>query len=68
MTVASKVKQTLYSLKGAQSTLRVYSLQCQNKSEKDVYKEALNINNEVIEALQKRIKVIEFQEPQYKDK
>lgn len=66
MTIDSKVKQTLASLKGAQSTLRIYSLQAQNKNEKSTYKEALEVTNKIINDLEERIKTLEFEEPQYK--
>lgn len=66
MSVGAKVKQTLASLKGTQSTLRLYSIQSQNKKTKEIYKEALNITNEIINDLEERIKVLEFEEPQYK--
>ncbi|NLZ48788.1 MAG: DUF1657 domain-containing protein [Clostridiales bacterium] len=66
MTVSANVKQTLANLKGVESTLKVYSLQSSNKEEKEIYKSALNTTNEVIKDLENRIKVLEFQEPQYK--
>lgn len=66
MTVGSKVKQTLANLKGVESTLRVYSLQSSNEEEKAVYRLALNTTNQVIRDLENRIKVLEFEEPQYK--
>ncbi len=66
MTVASRVKETLATLKGVQGTLRVYSLQSQDKETVSVYKDALTTTGRIIEDLEKRIKKIEFQEPQYK--
>ncbi|MEJ8553777.1 DUF1657 domain-containing protein [Tepidibacter sp. Z1-5] len=66
MSVGAKVKQTLASLKGTQSTLRLYSIQSQDKETKETYKEALDITNEIINDLEERIKVLEFEEPQYK--
>lgn len=66
MTVSAKVKQTLASLKGTQSTLRLYSIQAQDQETKETYKEALDITNEIINDLEERIKVLEFEEPQYK--
>ncbi len=66
MSVGAKVKQTLASLKGTQSTLRLYSIQTQDEDTKDTYKEALNITSEIINDLEERIKVLEFEEPQYK--
>ncbi len=66
MTVGSQVKQTLASLKGTQGTLRIYSLQTQDKNAKVAYKEALEITNTIINDLEERLKRLEFEEPQYK--
>ncbi|MCX7922595.1 MAG: DUF1657 domain-containing protein [Clostridia bacterium] len=66
MTVASQVKQTLAGLKGVQGTLRIYSTQTQDDETKIVFNEALEVTREIINDLEKRVQVLEFQEPQYK--
>lgn len=66
MTVASQVKQTLASLKGAQGTLRIYSTQTRDEETKGVYNEALEVTEGIIDDLEKRLQTLEFQEPQYK--
>lgn len=66
MTVISKVKQTLATLKGAESTLKMYSLQERNEEAKAIYAEASKEINEIKTDLEKRIGVMEFEEPQYK--
>ena len=66
MTVASQVKQTLASLKGVQGTLRIYSTQTQDEETVSIYREALETTSAVINDLEKRVQVLEFQEPQYK--
>lgn len=66
LTVGSKVKQTLVTLKSAKSTLRMYSLQTQNKKAKEVYKEALKATEDIVSNLEGRVKFIEYEEPQYK--
>lgn len=66
MTVGSNVKQTLASLKGIESTLRIYSLQSKNKEDIQIYKEALETTESVIKNIEKRVKRLEFEEPQYK--
>lgn len=66
MTVASQVKQTLASLKGVQGTLRIYSTQTQDEETREVYKEALETTEAVINDLEKRMQELEYQEPQYK--
>lgn len=68
MTVGSKVKQTLASLKGVQGTLRIYSVQSQKEETKNTYKEALVVTESVIKDLENRLKTLEFEEPQYKGK
>lgn len=66
MTVGSKVKQTLAALKGIESTLRIYSLQSRNEDEKIAFKSALQITESVTKDIEDRLKVLEFEEPQYK--
>ncbi|MBP3888412.1 MAG: DUF1657 domain-containing protein [Cellulosilyticum sp.] len=66
MTVISKVKQTLATLKGAESTLKMYSLQERNEEAKAIYAEASKEILEIKTDLEKRIGVMEFEEPQYK--
>lgn len=67
MTVGSKVKQTLANLKGVESTLKIYSLQSRNKEETKAYKEALETTELVIKDIEDRLKILEFEEPQYKE-
>ena len=66
MTAISKVKQTLATLKGAESTLEMYSLQERDKESRNIYKEASKEINKIKTDLEKRIGVMEFEEPQYK--
>jgi hypothetical protein len=66
MTVGSKVKQTLTSLKGAESILRIYSEQTQSKEEREVYIKALETTEAIIKDLQARVYKLEYEEPQYK--
>jgi hypothetical protein len=66
MTVASNVKQTLASLKGIESTLKIYSVQSRKEEEKKIYKRELQTVESVIKDLEDRLKVLEFEEPQYK--
>lgn len=66
MTIASQVKQTLASLKGARGTLRVYSTQTRDEEARSVFTDALEVTNSVIEDLEKRLQTLEFEEPQYK--
>lgn len=66
MTVASQVKQTLAELKGVQGTLRIYSSQTRDEETRTVFNEAIEVTRDVINDLEKRIQVLEFEEPQYK--
>ncbi|MBF8983259.1 DUF1657 domain-containing protein [Lutibacter sp. B2] len=66
MTVGASVKQTLANLKGAQGTLRTYSIKVQDESARSIYAEALMTTNKVIDDLNKRLKTIELEEPQYR--
>lgn len=66
MTVSAQIKQTLATLKNCQSTLRTYTVQMQNLETKLVFEEALYRTNEIIKDLENRLKIIEFEEPQYK--
>lgn len=59
MSAISKVKQTL-------ATLRMYYVQEQNKEAKSIYSDALEEINKINMELDKRIGVMEFEEPQYK--
>lgn len=66
MTVASNIKQTLASLKGIESTLRIYSVQSRNEEERKVYRQELQTVESVIKDIEDRLKTLEFEEPQYK--
>lgn len=66
MTVASQLKQTIAGLKGAKSTLEIYHLQSQDGELKSAYQNASETAGEVIKDLEDRLKVLEFEEPQYK--
>lgn len=66
MTVVSKVKETLATLKGAEATLRLYSLKERNEEAKAIYIEALEEIAKIKIDLEKRVGTIEFEEPQYK--
>lgn len=66
MTAISKVKQTLTTLKGAEATLRMYSLQERDKESSAIYNQASEEINKIKTDLEKRIGAMEFEEPQYK--
>jgi hypothetical protein len=66
MTVGLKVKQTLASLKGVESTLGIYLSQSGSKEEVEAYKEAMKETSNIIKDLETRVAEIEYEEPQYK--
>jgi len=66
MTVGSKVKQTHATLKGIESTLKLYSLQSNDEEVKIVFENALKTTEAVLRDLEDRLKEIIFEEPQYK--
>lgn len=66
MTVASKVKQTLATLKGSQGTLRLYMTQTMDEETRTVFNEALETTEGIINDLEKRLQTLELQEPQFK--
>ncbi|PRX32622.1 uncharacterized protein DUF1657 [Orenia metallireducens] len=66
MTVASQVKQTIATLKGIESTLELYSIKSHNEDEKSTYRNSLERTNDIIDDLEKRLKDLEYEEPQYK--
>lgn len=66
MTVASQVRKTLVSLKGARGTLRMYSAQTRDKETQAAYFQALDVSDTIICDLENRLKDLEFDEPQYK--
>ena len=67
MTVISKVKQTLATLKGSQGTLRLYSIQERDEEAKAAYNKALETTREIIEDIETRVQTLELEEPQYKE-
>lgn len=66
MTISAQVKQTLASLKGAQATLETFASLEQNPEAKAVYSRSTQRINHVIRDMEKRLGVLEFEEPQYK--
>jgi hypothetical protein len=66
MTVGSQIKQTLATLESAHATLQIYSIQSQNEETKTIFKEASETTEEIMKEVQGRLKILEFEEPQYR--
>ncbi len=58
MTVISKVKQTLATLKSVQGTLDIYANQTKNNETKYVFQESAAIAGEIIRDIENRIQKI----------
>ena len=66
MTVASQVKQTIASLKGTRSTLETFYSFEEDEHSKTLLQQSSQQIGHVIGQLEKRVKALEFEEPQYK--
>jgi len=66
MTVASDVKTCLASLKSAQASLEQFALSTQNEQAKQIFTNAAETTQQVIQQVEERVKQLEQEEPQYK--
>lgn len=66
MTVAGSVKQTLAGLKSAQASFETFALQTENKQAKQLYQQAAQQTQAIVDMLSPRLQEIEQEEPQYK--
>ncbi|MCL5780905.1 MAG: DUF1657 domain-containing protein [Firmicutes bacterium] len=66
MTVASQVKQTIASLKGIKATLDTFYHVEQNEENRQLLENSSQQISQVIDRLENRVKVLEYEEPQYK--
>lgn len=66
MTIVSSVKSCLASLKGAQASLSTFAQNTADEEAKRIFHECMLEMDDVIIDIQKRIGVLEREEPQYK--
>ncbi|KHF38869.1 DUF1657 domain-containing protein [Halalkalibacter okhensis] len=66
MTVAAKFKQTLAGLKSAQASLETFALDTENQQAKQLFQQAAQQTQSVVDGLEPRLQEIEQEEPQYK--
>lgn len=66
MTISAQVKQTLASLKGLEATLANFSSIEENTEAKEILNRNIQRVNRVIGDFEKRLSILEFEEPQYK--
>ncbi|MEH7549193.1 MULTISPECIES: DUF1657 domain-containing protein [Bacillaceae] len=65
MTVATQVNQTLAGLKSAQASFETFALQTENKNAKQLYQNAAQQTQSIIDSLEPRLQEIQQEEPQY---
>ncbi|ACT02665.1 DUF1657 domain-containing protein [Paenibacillus sp. JDR-2] len=65
MTVASDVKTCVASLKSAQASLEQFALSTENKSAKQMFEQAAQQTQTIVDQVASRVKELENEEPQY---
>lgn len=65
MTVGTQVKQALASLKSAQASFETFALATDNKNAKQLYQQAAQQTQSVLQSLEPRLQEILTEEPQY---
>ncbi|GER68192.1 hypothetical protein BpJC7_18420 [Weizmannia acidilactici] len=66
MTVATQVTQALVGLKSAQASFEQFALQTENQQAKQLYQNAAQQTQAIIDSLEPRLQAIQTEEPQYK--
>ncbi|KEO83557.1 DUF1657 domain-containing protein [Tumebacillus flagellatus] len=66
MTVSQQVKTTLASLKSAQASLETFALGTQNQKAKQLYTQAAQQTQSIVNSVQQRVHELEKEEPTYK--
>lgn len=65
MTVGTQVQQALAGLKSAQASFETFALQTENQSAKQMYKQAAQQTQQIVDSLEPRLQEIQAEEPQY---
>ncbi|ASS91047.1 MAG: DUF1657 domain-containing protein [Bacillaceae bacterium] len=66
MTVSTQVQQTLAGLKSAQASFETFALQTENKQAKQIYQQAAQQTQSIVDLINTRLQQIQNEEPQYK--
>ncbi|MFE8697353.1 DUF1657 domain-containing protein [Cytobacillus sp. FJAT-53684] len=66
MTVGTNIKQTIAGLKSAQASFETFALETDNKAAKQLYQDAAQQTQTIIDNVQPRLQQIQQEEPQYK--
>lgn len=67
MTVASQLRQTLAGLKSAQASLESFALQTENQQAKQLFQQAAQQTQNIVDSISPRLQQIEQEEPQYRN-
>lgn len=67
MTVVNQVRQTIAGLKIVQASFEQFALQTENPQAKQLYKNAAEQTQQVLNEVEPRLKEIEQEEPQYRE-
>ena len=67
MTVINDVKTTLAGLKSAQASFETFALGTDNQQAKQLYQQAAQQTQTIVDSISQRVQEIEQEEPQYKD-
>ncbi|AZU62919.1 DUF1657 domain-containing protein [Neobacillus mesonae] len=65
MTVGTQVKQTIAGLKSAQAAFETFALQTDNKNAKQLYQQAAQQTQAILDSVEPRLQEITTEEPQY---
>ena len=66
MTVINQVQQTLSGLKGIQASFETFALQTDNQQAKQLYQQAAQQTQAIVDSISPRVQQIQQEEPQYK--
>ncbi|MCR3920963.1 MAG: DUF1657 domain-containing protein [Firmicutes bacterium] len=66
MTVDTQMQQVLATAKGVQASFETFSLQTKDEAAKQMYTEAAQQLQLVVDGLEKRMEQVEEEEPQYR--
>ncbi|MCQ6282713.1 DUF1657 domain-containing protein [Bacillus sp. EB600] len=67
MTVGTQVKQALAGLKSVQASFETFALQTENKNAKQLYQQAAQQTQTVVDSLEPRLQEMIAEEPQYNE-
>ncbi|CAM3823119.1 DUF1657 domain-containing protein [Cytobacillus oceanisediminis] len=65
MTVGTQVKQTIAGLKSAQASFETFALGTENQNAKQLYQNAAQQTQTIIDSIEPRLQEIQKEEPQY---